>query len=99
MPRMIPDGRTTPRVQIPSTVHPNIRSKTPSHTECWRQEWHSPMGRLGDVRRCVHGRVQVLTRISENARVQGPGTHWWRTLSPFWNPITYQRARKALNGV
>lgn len=91
MPRMQPDGKVT-------ITAPSIRPAVPPHKECWRQEWHAPMGRLGDVRRCVHGHVQVLTRISERARVQGPGTHWWRTVSPTWNPILYRRAVRALEG-
>lgn len=91
-PRMLPDGKVT------IAARPNIRPAIQPHKECWRQEWHSPMGRLGDVRRCIHGEVQVLTRVSEHARTQGPGTHWWRTLSRFWNPITYRQAVKALEG-
>lgn len=90
IPRIRPDG------SVKIAVQPNSRPAIKPHTECWRQEWHSPMGRLGDVRRCIHGEVQVLTQISEHARIQGPGTHWWRTLSRFWNPVLYRRARAAL---
>lgn len=91
--RMLPDGKTT------IAFRPNIRTAQ-SHDDCWRQDW--PLSayahRLGDVRRCVHRRVQVLTEVGPNARVAGPGTHWWRTLSPIWNPIDYRRATKALAG-
>lgn len=87
----IPDGRVTIKPR------PNIAPSQP-HKECWRQSW--PLSRhehrLGDVRRCPHGKVQVLTDVGPYARTAGPGTHWWRTLSPIFDPITYRRARRAL---
>lgn len=76
---------------------PNIRPAKRPHSECWRQERHR-FGKVfpGDVRYCEHGKPQVLTEVSPHARIQGPGTDWWRTLSPVWDPITYRRAKKAL---
>lgn len=81
---------------------PNI-TRT-SHADCARLEftssgrwddmgWH---GSAGDVRRCVHGKIQLRTQVSIRARMQGPGTDWWRTLSPVFDPILYRRAQKAL---
>jgi hypothetical protein len=77
---------------------PNIRPDVAPHSECWRQAW--PLSRhqhlLGDVRRCHHGKVQVLTEVGPNASVAGPGTHWWRDLSPFWDRKDYRAAIAAL---
>ena len=59
------------------------------------QKWpliHRP----GDVRRCAHGKIQILTQVPITAHIQGPGTDYWRTLHPIWDPIKYRRARKAL---
>lgn len=92
-PRMLPDGKVTIQAQ------PNIRPKTQPHSECWRLDWKDPLGsRVGDVRLCPHGRVQVRTETSPRSRLQGPGMDWWRTLSPIWNPLTYRRAVRALAG-
>jgi hypothetical protein len=55
-----------------------------------------PMGVPGDVRRCSHDHIQLLTKTPDYARVQGPGTHWWKTLSPIFNPIDYRKAKRAL---
>lgn len=87
---MIPDGRTTISYQ------PNIRPAVTPHSKCWQQDWQWQHHRLGDVRRCPHGKVQVLTEIGPAARVAGPGTHWWRTLSPVFTPFLFRRARAAL---
>jgi len=88
--------RITPEGTVRVTYVPNIRTIS-RHSECWKQEWpltHRP----GDVRRCPHARIQELTQVPITARTQGPGTDYWRDLSPIWDPIKYQRARKALNG-
>lgn len=50
----------------------------------------------GHVRRCVHGKIQLRSQVGPNAGMQGPGTDWWRTLSPVFTPVLYRRARKAL---
>lgn len=78
---------------------PNIRPAVQPHTECWRQAWplSSHQQRLGNVRRCPHGKVQVLTETTSRT-MAGPGTHWWRDLSRFWNPRDYRRATAALGG-
>jgi hypothetical protein len=77
---------------------PNIRPAKAPHSECWRLDWADPLGtRIGDVRYCPHGRVQVRTKTSPQSRMQGPGTDWWRTLSPFWNPALHRRAKEALD--
>jgi hypothetical protein len=80
---------------------PNIALRT--HEDCsrlttgadgkWTQDW---WGQPGDVRRCVHGHLQVRTQVGPNARVAGPGTDWWRTLSPIFTPVLYRRAKRAL---
>lgn len=76
-----------------------------THANCWRLEftsngdWDSNgfWGRVGDVRRCVHGKIQIRRQVSIHSRTAGPGTDWWQTLSPIWDPILYRRARKALS--
>lgn len=75
----------------------NIRPVT-GHRDCWRQSIGEPnwFGRPGDLRRCEHGRLQVRTQVSEHARIQGPGTDWWRDLHPVWTPILWRRAQKAM---
>lgn len=75
---------------------PNIRPKTQPHTDCWRQDPFKRPGFVGDVRHCPHGKVQVLTAVPHYDRTQGPGTHWWKTLRPFWNPREYKQATQAL---
>lgn len=76
---------------------PSIARKTHTNS-CYRQDW--PLSRhehrLGDVRLCPHGRIQVFSEIGVESSLQGPGTHYWRDLSPFWNPIDYRRAKAAL---
>jgi hypothetical protein len=82
---------------------PNITRTT--HADCWQLEFSSNgnwddlgwYGRPGDVRRCTHGKIQLRTQTSIHSRAQGPGTDWWRTLSPIFDPILYRRARKALS--
>ena len=77
---------------------PNIRTIS-RHQECWILEdpWLR-VYRPGDVRHCPHGRIQELTQVPITARTQGPGTDYWRDLSPIWDPVRYRRARKALRG-
>jgi hypothetical protein len=76
---------------------PNITRS--SHADCWRlttspdQPW---WGRPGDVKRCVHGKLMMRRQVGPRARIAGPGTDWWQTLSPIFDPILYYRARKAL---
>jgi len=77
---------------------PNIRPKVQPHGECWRQDFRAPHGIVGDVRYCPHGKVQIRTEVPPNARMRGPGTDWWRTLSPFWNRRQYRAATRALGG-
>ena len=74
---------------------PNIRPAQKPHSECWRLEWNR-LGLPGDVRRCTHGKVQVRKQTGIDSPMQGPGTDWWYTLSPFWDRKTYKRAVEAL---
>ena len=81
-------------------MNPNIRHVLKTHDDCTQQEWNygRRMNMLGDVRRCEHGKVQILTAVGPNARVAGPGTHWWRDLSPFWDRKLHKEAVSALDG-
>lgn len=75
----------------------NINTDRMDHDRhCWRLDYRAWQGRPGDVRRCGHGRVQIRTETTSTT-VAGPGTDWWRTLSPVWNFFTYRRAVAALN--
>jgi hypothetical protein len=80
------------------TLPPTIRP-IDDHRDCWRLA-HGPSwwGRPGDLRKCPHGRLQVRTEVSGRSRSMGPGTDWWRDLSPIWTPILYRRALRAWNG-
>lgn len=77
---------------------PNITPHTHA-SDCWRlttstnQPW---WGQPGDVKRCPHGKLMIRMQVSIHSRVAGPGTDYWRTLSPIFDPIKYQLARKAL---
>lgn len=78
---------------------PNIRPAEPPHSDCRQNMWPEPGGHwnlLGDVRRCRHGKVQVLTETTSRYWA-GPGTHWWRDLHPFWDFRTYRTAEAALD--
>lgn len=78
---------------------PNIRPAVRPHSECWEQDIDrgvSQRGQPGDVRRCVHGKVQLRTQMPHYAPVQGPGTDYWRTLSPWWDWKLYRLAVDAL---
>lgn len=75
----------------------NIRKDT--HSDCWMLQRvpNGPWwGQVGDVMICKHGKIMVRTETS-STRIAGPGTDWWRTLSPIFNPIEYRRAKRALN--
>jgi hypothetical protein len=77
---------------------PNIRSRD-LHSDCWRLDFTMNgnwWGQPGDVKRCPHGKLMIRRQVPPNARTQGPGTDWWDTLSPIFNPIDYSRAKKAL---
>ena len=78
-----------------TTVRPNIRPATPPHSECWRQD-HNERGRVGDVRRCRHGAVQVRSKTTSRT-MAGPGTDWWRDLRPFLDRKEYRAAVAALD--
>ena len=78
-------------------MRPNILPKVQPHSSCWRLDLEE-RGRVGDVRRCVHGKVQVRKQVGIDAPVAGPGTDWWYTLHPFWDRSTYKRAVLALEG-
>lgn len=77
---------------------PNIRPAG-RHAECWRLDYSGNLtwwGQPGDVKICPHGRFMMRMQVPPNHRMQGPGTDYWQTLSPIFNPIKYQLARKAL---
>lgn len=79
---------------------PNIRPAVSPHADCARIRYNEVFAsEVGDVRRCIHGRVQVRTQTSPYSRTQGPGTDWWRTLSPVWDFRAYRRAVAALQVV
>jgi hypothetical protein len=77
--------------------NPNIRPSG-EHSECSRIPYNEIFdSRVGDVRYCYHDKIQVRVQVGPNARVAGPGTDFWETLSPFWNPVRYPKAKKALS--
>lgn len=92
MPRMLPDGKTT----IKAKPLPNINRVEP-HSWCQGTVdiGETFTSRVGDVRVCKHGKVQLRTE-TYSRRMQGPGTDWWRDLHPVFTPILWRRARAAL---
>lgn len=91
-------GNMRPPVEIPSTVRPNIRPAVRPHSECWAQEYTPGVAnfpRIGDVRRCEHGKIQVATE-TRSRTIAGPGTHWWRDLRPWLDRKEYKLAEAAL---
>lgn len=83
-----------------------IRPKRSSHANCdhgaiWEDGadgyMHQKDVRVGEVRRCQHGRVQVCYQIGYRSRyVVDVSTPLWRTLSRFWTPRLYREAVAAL---
>jgi hypothetical protein len=78
----------TPPQRVPSTL---VRE----HKHCLRNYYGKTHQFPGDVRRCPHGHVQVLT--DPRGGLAGPGTWYWRDLSKWWDPWLYRRAVKVLD--
>ena len=71
-------------------VHGSIELK-PNHRDACTDRawvWGSQFGEVGDVRRCEHGKLQVIMTARH-------GGLFWYTLSRFYDPILYSRANKA----
>lgn len=85
-----PITKSRPAVKIPPTARP-------SHQQCSRPGWDE-RPRLGYVRRCPHGKLQILAEVGVDSPVQGPGTNYWRDLSRIWDRRTYKAAARALGG-
>jgi hypothetical protein len=74
-------------------VYPNMGVP---HSECSQREtWGGTyVGKLGDVRRCQHGKIQTLVKPVRDW--YGPGTWYWVTLHPVFDYFKYQKAKKLL---
>lgn len=71
----------------------NILSTHQQHERyCTQARFTSPhtWGRVGDVRRCEHGRIMMAYDVP------GVVPPYWRTLHPIWTPVLHWRARRAL---
>jgi hypothetical protein len=66
------------------------------HSECTRRETFGGtyVGQIGDVRRCQHGKVQMLVKPVRDW--YGPGAWFWVTLHPFFDFFKYQKAVQAM---
>lgn len=85
------EGMTTKQ----ASIAPSVRE----HANCWRLDHSGPMtwwGTPGDVKRCPHGKIMIRCEVGPNSTMAGPGTDYWRTLSPIFDPIKYRKAKKAL---
>lgn len=74
---------------------PNLRDATPrTHAETCVGEspLSQPRPRVGDVRECPHGKIQV----AEQPWRHMPGVRVWRDLSPFWDRRAYRLAKQLL---
>jgi len=87
-------GTWEPQERRVAPTVPNITTAKEEHSNCFRRS-RSESGRLGDVRYCQHGKIQVLV-VPEYSGMRGPGTWVWSTLSPVWDYAKYRKARKAL---
>lgn len=94
-----PEQKREDERRLTGNTHPNIRTVEDEHAQCWRnryvdgERYYIP----GDVRYCKHGKVQLLIK-PERARLVGPGSWQWSTISQFWNPVKYRKAIAALEG-
>lgn len=81
-----------PRIEAPT--YANIYVKP--HSDCGRRETYGGtyVGTLGDVRRCEHGKVQIM--VKPDRGMIGPGAWFWGTLHPVWDFGQYRKAVKAL---
>lgn len=87
-------GEWHPEERRLETSAPNIMTSREEHRDCFRQS-RSEFGKLGDVRYCKHGKIQVLTEPPRGGML-GPGTWFWYTLSPVWDLGKYRKAKRAL---
>lgn len=85
---------TRATIEIPT--YANIYVKP--HSDCARRETFGGayVGTLGDVRRCEHGKVQIMVKPDRRGGMSGPGTWFWSTLHPLWDFGQYRKAVKAL---
>lgn len=87
------------------TARINVKTHT-SHADCdhggnWEAGpdgmLHEKRSRVGNVRRCQHGRVQVCYQVGyRTPRMVDVATPLWRTLSRVWTPRLYREAVAAL---
>lgn len=78
-------------------ANPSIRTAAQDAKRAHRQcPWREPLGEVGDVYRCQHGKL--FEQIRETARTHPDGglLEPWDELGPVYSPIRYWRARRAL---
>lgn len=92
----IHQGTGRPRAVQPALTEPKYKNIGTPHSACSRRETFGGtyVGRIGDIRRCEHGKVQML--IEPERGMKGPGTWFWATLHPFWDFKLYRKVVKAL---
>lgn len=76
---------------------PNILTESQEH-HAWCHEPAERVedwGHVGDVRRCVHRKVQLA--YDGSSRYVAVIPPYWRDLSPIFNPVLYRRARRVLD--
>lgn len=86
------------RDKIKAPTYPNIYTKP--HSDCARRDTFGGtyVGKLGDVRRCDHGKVQIMVKPERGygGGFVGPGSWFWATLHPVWDFRQYRKAVRAL---
>lgn len=76
-------------------ANPSIRTAAQDVKRAHRQcPWREPLGEIGDVYRCQHGKL--FEQIRETATTHGVLLEPWDELGPVYSPIRYWRARRAL---
>lgn len=77
----------------------NPRTEHYPHSRCVRLELTTMnRRRRGEVRLCLHGKVQVLTDVNPSSAAGNTGPLWWATLSPVFNFREFRRAMAVLRG-
>lgn len=87
--RPVTDLRPPP-LRVERVARPNITTTQQTHRSCLTASEHPATVCVGDVRRCIHGRLQLAYRRYVNVS----GCHW-RDLHPLWTPVLYRRAARA----
>ena len=83
--------------EVGSAKYGSIAMASRPHKMCHERdwEWGRQVGEYHDVRRCVHGKLQIMEMDSR----PGEDKLFWWDLRPVWDMKKYRQARKALGEI